>query len=241
MSTINRLMQYGFLGGYVVQREWSNIYNACIMPIPSALQQVADAFTHSDEHFALYVTNAYQGVLKRTPAASEVAAWVQEMHRGLSDEAVAAGFVGSPEYYLRAGGTDKAWVDHVYQVLLARDADAGGEAGWLHALASGTDRGTIALRIATSQERRSLLVARAYPAFLGRTASAPEIASWVNAMDHGLTDEQLITAFAASAESYYRNHSTSGEWLNFAYGTILGRKPDDAGFKAWLMVLDNVP
>src|SRR5207237_1330965 len=76
--------------------------------------------THSGEYLTTIVTPAYQKFLGRTPDTSGLAYWVGQMQHGLTDEQLEAGFIGSPEYYAFSGGTDKAWVDNMYQNLLGR-------------------------------------------------------------------------------------------------------------------------
>src|SRR5207248_6537211 len=70
----------GLLSGYVVQAEWSARLRAVVLPsgaqaldatsvsakpITSALDTVANAFTHSDEYFANLVTEDYVNLLHR--------------------------------------------------------------------------------------------------------------------------------------------------------------------------------
>src|SRR5262245_9170763 len=85
-----------------------------------ALGATAAAFTHSYEYYANRISADYRAFLGRSPATSEVNAWVQAMQRGLSDEQVEAGFVGSPEYYAHTGNTGQAWVEGMYHDLLGR-------------------------------------------------------------------------------------------------------------------------
>ena len=58
-------------------------------------------------------------------------------NHGLTDERLEADIIASPEFYAKAGGTDKLWVDANYLELLGRPADQGGETAWIGQLAGG--------------------------------------------------------------------------------------------------------
>src|SRR5438132_700743 len=81
------------------------------------------------------------------------------------------------------------------------------------------------------------LIANDYQLFLGRTASPAEIAGWVNAMQLGMTDEQVMAAFAGSPEFYQHAGGTNQGFIDAVYQDILGRTPDAAGQAAWLAAL----
>jgi hypothetical protein len=202
-------------------------------PFPSAFQTVANAFTHSEEYFANLVTQDYVNLLHRTPSAAEVNGWVRLLESGITDEQVLAGFASSAEYYLQAGGNDQAWVEALYHDLLGRDADGGGEAGWVNALASGVDRFTVAYGIAASVEHESIVVADDYQRLLGRSPDPSEVAGWVNNMRTGMSAEQVVAAFVASDEFYARHGSSIQNWVNAAYATVLQRSADASGFSHW--------
>jgi hypothetical protein len=98
---------------------------------------VALGFLTSQERDALAVRGYYQQYLGRPANDAEVAYWVSRMQNGATDAQAVAGFLSSPEYYNRAGGSDRGWVDALYRDLLGRGARADEEAYWLQALAAG--------------------------------------------------------------------------------------------------------
>jgi hypothetical protein len=231
---------YGTVLNYDVQYIWSNTINQVILPEPRNLATVANDIVHSDEAYSDLIVFYYQQFLGRTPGQPEVNAWLNAFHRGVTDEQVESGFLASAEYYQSVGGTDKAWVDSIYQQLLQRPADAGGESNWLKALAAGESRNAIAYAIATSAEHESDLVAYYYQLYLGRDASANEIAGWVTAIQHGVTHEDIAADFLSSDESFYiTNNSDISSWLTSVYQTVLGRNPEDAGLNSWTQFLDT--
>jgi len=245
----------GLLNGYVVQAEWSARQRASVLPpdaqwidaasfssaksTSAVLADVANSFTHSDEYLTNLVSQDYLQLLHRTPSAAEVTSWIGQLKSGLSDEQLLAGFTSSPEYYLQAGGTDQAWLDGLYRDVLGRAPDVAGEAAWLHLLASGTSRFTVAYGIAASVEHEAIVVAADYQNYLGRGADGSEVAGWVNNLQHGMSNEQVVAAFVASDEFYSGHGSTIQGWLNGAYQVVLQRDPDTSGFNYWDGHLQN--
>src|SRR5262249_8338695 len=127
--------------------------------------------------------------------------------KGLTDEQLEAGFIGSPEYYQHAGGTDKLWVDAMYENLLGRDPDPSGEAFWIEQLGQGVNRALVAFGFAGSSEREGQHVMANYLKYLGRNAGPTEIAYWVGQFsNHGKTNEDVVTGFVGS-EEYYNKHT----------------------------------
>ncbi|HVA45760.1 MAG TPA: DUF4214 domain-containing protein [Pirellulales bacterium] len=166
----------------------------------------AMTLTHSDEYYDDVISRAYQHFLGRSPDSSGLQYWDLQMRAGLTDEQLEAQFIGSPEYYQHSGGTDKAWVDHMYFDLLGRSPDVQGETYWVAALAGGAARSSVALGFAASAEREGDQVKEDYEIFLGRLPTQSEIDGWVTAFEQGLTNEDVIAGFIASDE-YFADHS----------------------------------
>ncbi len=114
-----------------------------------------------------------------------------------------------------------------------RDPDAAGEAAWLQALASGASRFSVAYGVATSVEHESIVVGADYQRYLGRSAGASEVAGWVNVLQHGMSNEQVVAAFVASDEFYAGHGGSIQGWLNGAYQVVFQRAPDTSGFNYW--------
>ena len=168
--------------------------------------QFALTLTHSAEYFGRIVEADYQKYLGRAADPSGLAHWIGLMQGGLSDELVEAAFVGSDEFYANSGGTNKDWIDAMYQSLLGRAADASGEAEWLTAMAAGESRVAVAFGFAGSAERESQRVETDYSTYLHRPASAAEVSGWVQAFEHGFSNENVIAGFLASDE-YFKLHA----------------------------------
>jgi hypothetical protein len=88
-----------------------------------------------------------------------------------------------------------------------------------------------------SQELSANQVTNAYRHFLGRTPGAQELAGWVNALQHGMSDEQLEAGFVSSPE-YVQSHGGPGaEWVRGLYQDLLGRAGSQAEVNGWVQAL----
>jgi hypothetical protein len=167
-----------------------------------------NSLDHSAEYYTNIITPAYQTFLGRTPDASGLAFWVGQMQKGMTDEQLEAGFIGSPEFFAHSGGTNKGWVDAMYQNLLGRAPDATGEAFWIQQLAQGANRAVVAFAFAASPERETQHITADYQKYLGRAPDAAGLSFWLDQfVNHGQTNENLITGFVSSDE-YFRSHTT---------------------------------
>jgi hypothetical protein len=170
--------------------------------------QIAIALTHTTEYFSTIIKPAYEQFLGRPADDAGLSFWISQMQNGLTDEHLEAGFIGSPEFYQHAGGTDKLWVDAMYQDLLGRQPDMQGESFWVQQLAMGAQRADVAFGFAASVEREQQRVTADYSHFLGRIPDQQGLNFWVQQFTMGFTNEDLIAGFIASDE--YFNKATSG-------------------------------
>lgn len=165
---------------------------------------IAAQLTHSDEYFATIIKPAYLKFLGRAADANGLTFWTGKMQAGLTDEQLEAGFIASAEYYTHNGGTDKGWIDGTYMDLLGRQADASGEAFWI-AQAAAKGRFAVALGFAASAEREAQRITLDYMTYLHRQPDQAGLAFWSDQfINHGKTNEDLITGFIASDE-YFAN------------------------------------
>jgi hypothetical protein len=200
---------------------------------------IASAITHSSEHYADFVTGAYQQYLHRTPTPAEVNGWVAAMQNGLTDEQLEACFVGSAESVAGHGGPGAGWVTSLYQDLLHRTPTATEVNGWVAALRNGASPQDVAHGFAVSVEREIMRVQGDYKQFLGRPASAAEIEGWVNAFEHGATNENVVAGFISSCEFQTDHPGTVNDWLAAVYPSVLHRPANAADLQAWDNLLMN--
>src|SRR5207245_1131524 len=99
--------------------------------------------------------------------------------------------------------------------------------------------GATANGITHSTEHYKQFVTNAYQIYLGRAPDPASLNSWVAAMQHGLTDEQLEAGFIGSAE-YIANHGGKGAgWVRGMYQDILGRTPSQSEVDGWVQALNS--
>ena len=180
---------------------WSQLLKAGI-----SREAFANAVDHSDEYYATIIRPAYEKYFGRDADDAGIAFWTSQMRSGLTDEQLEAKFIASDEFYRQAGGNDRGWVDSLYEHLLGRGADAQGEEFWVRRLHAGQQRFDAAFGFTGSLEREAQRIQGDYQQFLGRSADGQGVGYWVVQFARGLTNESLITGFAASDE-YFRAHS----------------------------------
>jgi streptogramin lyase len=212
---------------------------ARVGPPPANLGSVANALSHSPEYYGTVVTAAYRNYLGRTPAPSEVAAWVGVLQGGMSDEQLEAGFIGAPEFIADQGGGGAGWITGLYQKLLGRDPAPSEVNGWLTVLQNGMSETAIAYLFASSPEREAQRIAADYENFLGRPPEAGIVPLWVAAFEGGLKNEGVIANFVGSPEYFQKHGDNVADWLYSVYNDVLGRDPDPAGYQGWLTILQN--
>jgi len=182
---------------------WSNLLDQ-----GAAIASVATAIAHSAEYYQNFVIAPdYVKLLGRVADAAGLAYWTSQMQAGLTDQGLEAGFVASNEFYLNAGGTNTAWIDSIYTLLLGRTVDASGETYWAGQLAAGDSRSDVALAIADSAENETKLLDADYQHYLGRAADAGGVTYWLAQFAAGQTNEDVIAGFTGSAEYYQEKTS----------------------------------
>ncbi|HVA50216.1 MAG TPA: DUF4214 domain-containing protein [Pirellulales bacterium] len=181
---------------------WSNLLDS-----GAAISSVAEAIAHSDEYYANFVIKpTYLKLLGRPADAAGVTYWTGQMDAGVTDQELEADLVSSAEFYNNAGGTNLAWIDAVYKLLLGRPADANGESFWTSQFAAGLTLNGAAQGIAGSQENNTQLINDDYFHYLGRPADTGGLNYWLAQFAAGKTNEDVIAGFTGSAE-YYQEHS----------------------------------
>ncbi len=218
-------------------------------PKLETLQKAGIGFGTSDEHYQQFVRAAYDLYLRRQPSDDEVTSWVDQMKayqndhtKGLKQEQIEAGFINSKEYIGRFGSVGPAWIDGIYQDLLARAPDANGKAYWLGQLAMGVNPGLVALGFTTSLERLQNRVSDTYLTLLERPADDKGLKFWVDVFNAGGTTEDINSGFVGSVEYYNKSLDAAGNparWVREAYLDILFRPAKTAELTYWLNFLNR--
>ena len=151
----------------------------------------------NDQVIALY--NRYLG---RTPDSGGEQFWTSFLQSGGTFEQVAEQLTSSGEYFALQGSTNQGFITGLYQDVLNRTPSNAEIAGWVTALDNGTSRLSVSTDFLTSQEYRTDLVQADYLTFLLRPADSAGVAAWVNALNAGATDQEVLAAIFGSAEGY---------------------------------------
>jgi hypothetical protein len=222
------------------------------------LHDVAEIFTHSEEHYIDFVSNLYVTILHRAADVPGLLGWVDPLfHLQMTDEQVEAAFLISPEYVNRHGGfaltspngpaPGPMWVTALYNDILGRPPTSSELQGWLNDLAAGDSALNVAAVFVGGVEKEQENIIAAFNTFLGRQPSQAEIVAYLIAFQaHAIppyTIEDLRGDFVGSPEYYSRPTKGNGNdstWVTSAYQDILGRAPSAHEVNdIWVPILES--
>ena len=181
--------------------------------------QVVLAIENGPEFTGNIVDQLYTTLLDRSPAGADRAYWINFLGSGGTVEQLESAFLSAPEFSL-SNPSSAAFLQAVYENVLARPVDAAGLQSWEQSLASGATRGQIASSVVSSLEAQQLFVQGLYARFLDRTADASEVQSWVQALANGESSNQVFASIAGSAESM--NYQATSVLSAIASGSLAG-------------------
>ncbi len=170
-------------------------------------QTIATAIATSTEAETAVVAGYYTQFLGRTGSAAELSPWVTLLKSGGSREQVIAAITSSAEYFQKAGGTNSSFADKLYLDVLGRPRGST-ETGFVTALNSGSSTTLqVTTAIVQSTEYLQHLVNQFYSTVLGRQCSAAETSVWVQLLQQGTRDEQVLALILTSGEYFLRAHT----------------------------------
>lgn len=146
------------------------------------------------------VIRAYDDLLDRAADATGESYWTDHLQgHGVLDLRVL--LMASDEYYDRAGGTNTAWIEALYQDVLGRASDPSGLTYWLGLADAGVARPLIVAGLYLSEEALGRRVAAYYTEALSRSPLADEQADGIAYIRaHG--ERQLRSKIWASDEIF---------------------------------------
>ncbi|HVX12329.1 MAG TPA: DUF4214 domain-containing protein [Pirellulales bacterium] len=181
-----------------------------VTPVAMTREQVAANFVTSTERRSDVIASLYEQYLGRAVDQPGLDYWLQVWADNNGPELVQAGIIGSQEYYITAGGTPDAWVTKLYENLLNRAPDPAGLAYWANYIQSHS-LSSVVYGFVTSDEYRGDLLSGIpgdpnnpgwYEQYLHRPVDAAGEAYWVQQMDAGYAQEQILEGILASQEYY---------------------------------------
>ena len=183
-------------------------------PVATGSTALVAGFFNSDENLHQpttlneYVTRLYQTILQREPSAAEAQAWV-DVALVPAMNTLVPGFVNSAEFQQLLRTTPATDVlTRFYRLVLGREPDAAGLAGWNAFLARTGDWMTVTTGFLDSAEyvagERSFAehVAILYRTFLGREPDAAGLQGWLAILTTQLSSIQ--SGFTQSPEFQQR-------------------------------------
>ncbi len=183
---------------------WVNDLNIGVSPASVVL-----AIEASPEYLSDQVSLMYELYLRRAADAGGLQFWVSFLQAGGTLEEVAASLVSSEESYFLLGSTNQYFIagspgipSGLYQDVLNRNPSDAEVAGWVTLLDNGTSRFDVSLAFLTSQEYRTNLVQADYMTFLLRPADPSGLTAFVNALNAGVTDQEVLAQIFGSPEGY---------------------------------------
>lgn len=162
--------------------------------------QVGATLLSGQEYRTRLLQSIYQDYLNRSAEPDELRFFLDVLNAGGGFHYVVEAIVGSDEYFRRSGGTNAAWVIQVYGDLLGREPSRGDLTRWTSFLDNDGAREDVAARLLDGREYRTSLIHDYFQTYLNRAARADELATFVNLLKAGGTNEHVIGVIVGSAE-----------------------------------------
>ena len=143
----------------------------------STYEEVTRSIISSDAAARHGTERLYRLLLGRQPSGAEINAWAPSLRTHGSTH-VAVAFLASEEAFIVSGGTNAAWVDHLYRTVVGHNPDAHGHAYWTGRLNNGGSRSSVAAAIWATQASLNLRVDEMYRSLLGRAGDSRGIQHW---------------------------------------------------------------
>ncbi|MDT8333626.1 SdrD B-like domain-containing protein [Roseomonas gilardii] len=208
---------------------------------------------------AAQVSRLYDAALGREPEQAGLNFWIDRLEAGQPLLTLANGFLDSAEFGYRYGHpSNQDYVALLYQNVLGRAPDPGGEATWTAALAAGTSRASVLIGFSESPENKrahaaedavgiwdvdenAAFVALLYDAALNRLPDVSGLASWRAALDAGQFTKATMTAAFTESGEYRALYGGLGnqQFVQALYINALNRPADPGGLATWTGLLDK--
>ncbi len=161
-------------------------------------RRVARNLAYSQQWVGALVERFYLTTLGRSPDDEGRRFWTQVIQQGRAPAEVAAYFYASDEYYANVGGTDRAWVRDLYDVLLDR-SPAEADLRWWVAVLGREPRPAVAVSFYQAEESRQRRVTGLYRHLLERDPDPDGLRWWTAQLADG-HDVRLAVDLAGSGE-----------------------------------------
>jgi hypothetical protein len=138
----------------------------------------------------------------------------------------------SPTLGLLVDTKNTAFIRSMFETLLGRPADARSLVVDNALLKSGHSRSQVAAAITSSHEYKIDQVRAMISAYLGRSATGPELVALVTRLDRGATYEQVRASILGGTEFWNKAGHTTGGFVQRLYLDVLGHSASPAASAA---------
>ncbi len=166
----------------------------------------AASIVDSAEYRRRLVRQAYEAYLGRAPDPAGLAFWSEQL-RTQTLTRMRSLILGSDEMYRRAGGTDEAFVAHVWDLVVDNALEPGEAAVFLQRLRDGHSRAAYAAGLLRRFEVLGATVFRIYETLLHRGPDGSGMDYWARRV-HARDERDMITGVVASFEYFAKAQVT---------------------------------
>ena len=188
------------------------------------LRAAAASIVSSQEYRVDKIDAAYARILGRLPDREGLEFWL-----GRANDRLGISLLAADEFYSRAGGNDRSFLQAAYQQLLGRSAEPAAEQFWLAQLAAGRSREDVALSLADSPEGQERRVDDDYERLFQRPGDASGVAFWQKQFAGGATNDEVLTDLVSTNE-YFKDRT----------GQPITATPVKATFSWWSAFDDTI-
>jgi hypothetical protein len=178
--------------------------------------QLAQSFVHAAEHRALEINEAYERFVSREVDPASLNAALALFQNGGTLLQLEGILAGSQEFAGKAGGSDTAFIDRLYQVGVNRPADVPGQASAEAGILLGQSHGQVALGFLESPEALAVQVQRAFGRDLRRDAGPGELNAATAAEAQAGFNFDFIESDVFGSTEYYQLANTHATHLTFS-------------------------
>jgi len=172
--------------------------------------QVVLDIEHTTEYETDQVQAAFQKLLGVSAPQSAVDYLVGLMQAGADFRLIEAIIVGTPEFYLAAGGTNADFLNAIYEDFLNRPIDPTSEQQWSALMTAGYTPMQVALGVLTSKEYVTDMVTQDYMNYMGTAPDTNSLGAFVAAlMDGTMNNDIVVATLLGSPEWITQNSNTS--------------------------------
>ncbi|MBY0370495.1 DUF4214 domain-containing protein, partial [bacterium] len=132
------------------------------------------------------------------------------------------------------------FVEGITRDILGRQASPLEIDGWVKQLASGVSRQTVAICLLNSVEKRRAFIREWHIRILREQPSEGQLRFWLDRIEGGATQEEVIAELFTSPQSLALHGSRSEPFVQSLFKALLDRRPTPGEIAAWSGLLEGL-